>query len=287
MTGTPAGAGVIAARRPRAFSRLSVGAVAAAAMVGAVALPASGHTPVPGPLATSAVTDSGTAQQPVRSTAAGPVEDLFGSEIRKIPTTERVVALTFNAAWDGAGVDTVLSVLRERKVPATFFLTGKFADTHPEVARAMAAEHGIGNHSYNHPSFDDLTSQEAEDEVLRTDRAIRAATGAEPAPFFRFPYGATTPQGIAGVNALGFADIEFTADTNGYLGTAGGMTVQKVVTRAMDALTPGEIVQMHVGTPDGGGTVLDAEALPEIIDAIHDRGYRIIDLRSLVDTETE
>ncbi|MGW7052967.1 polysaccharide deacetylase family protein [Streptomyces sp. NPDC054887] len=207
---------------------------------------------------------------------------LFGAKIRRIPTTRRVVALTFNAAWDTTGVATALNVLRRHKAPATFFLTGQYAERHPMAARAMAAEHGIGNHSYSHPQFDGLTRWEVEEEVLRADRAIRQATGVVPLPFFRFPYSATTPQGIADVNALGFADIEFTADTKGYLGTAGGMTMRKTVNRALDALTPGAILQMHVGTPDGHGSALDVQALSQIINGIHARGYQITDLRILL-----
>ncbi|MFI9274445.1 polysaccharide deacetylase family protein [Kitasatospora sp. NPDC052896] len=211
---------------------------------------------------------------------------LFGSENRRMPTDRREVALTFNAAWDETGVPEVLATLRQRDAPADFFLTGRFAERHPAAARAMAAEHGIGNHSYSHPLFDRLTADQAQQEVLRADRAIRAATGVVPLPFFRFPYSATTPQGIAAVNALGFADIEFSADTDGYLGTPGGMTVRKAVDRVMAALAPGEIVEMHVGVDESGEagpTDLDAEALPLIIDAVRARGYQLVDLRTLLE----
>ncbi|MEV4432575.1 polysaccharide deacetylase family protein [Streptomyces sp. NPDC049585] len=207
------------------------------------------------------------------------VSSLYGSENRTMPTRARVVALTFNAAWETEGLDTVLEVLRRQHAPATFFLTGDFADRHPDAARAIAAAgHGIGNHSYNHPHFETLQPGERAAEVLRADRALRAAAGTTPLPFFRFPYGDTTPQEIAEVNALGFADIEWTTDTKGYLGPAGGMTVPKVVQRALDALRPGAVIQMHVGS-DGQDTVLDADALPRIIDAVRARGYEIADLR--------
>jgi peptidoglycan/xylan/chitin deacetylase (PgdA/CDA1 family) len=212
-----------------------------------------------------------------------PVDHLFGGEIRRIPTSERVVALTFNAAWDQEGLDTVLTVLRQQKAPATFFLTGHFAERHPAAARAItAAGHGVANHSHSHPPFGELTRAERAREVELADRAIRTATGEPSLPFFRFPYGATTPAQIAEVNALGYADIEWTTDTTGYKGTASGMTVQKAVTRALDALTPGEIVQLHIGSLDGQGPVIDAQALPQLIDALRSRGYRITDLRTLL-----
>ncbi|MED7953868.1 polysaccharide deacetylase family protein [Streptomyces sp. BE303] len=212
---------------------------------------------------------------------------LLGQEVRRLPVEERVVALTFNAAWDETGLAAVLATLRDRSAPATFFPTGQYAEQHPGAVRAVAAAgHGLGNHSYSHPHFTGLRPDRARAEVLRADAAIRAAAGAEPLPFFRFPYSETTPEAIARVNALGFADLEFTTDTNGYLGVSGGMTISRVVERAMAALTPGALLQLHVGSaedaPAADRRCLDAEALPLIIDAVRSHGYRILDLRELL-----
>ncbi|MFH8384528.1 polysaccharide deacetylase family protein [Kitasatospora sp. NPDC018058] len=210
---------------------------------------------------------------------------LLGAEIRRISTEERVLALTFNATWNETGLDTVLAVLRDRDASAVFFPTGDFADRHPDAVRAIAAAgHGLGNHSYSHPDFTALTPDQARAEVRRADTAIRRAGGADPLPFFRFPYSATTPQAVATVNGLGYADLEYTADTNGYLGPGHGMTADRAVDRALAALTPGAVLQLHVGATDEGGpdTCLDAEALPRIIDAARARGYRLIDLRTLL-----
>ncbi|MCX5308891.1 polysaccharide deacetylase family protein [Streptomyces sp. NBC_00160] len=216
--------------------------------------------------------------------AAGPrpPASLLGDEIRRLPTSRKVLALTFNAAWDVDGIDAVLAELRRRRLPATFFPTGEFAEARPAAVRSIAdAGHGFGNHSYSHPSFDDLGTAERTREVRAADEAIRAASGVEPLPFFRFPYSATSPESVADVNELGYAAIEFSADTNGYLGPKGGMTVGKAVERAVDAFAPGAIIQMHVGS-NGAGVVLDAEALPLIVDAALADGYEVIDLRQFL-----
>ncbi|MFE7100416.1 polysaccharide deacetylase family protein [Streptomyces erythrochromogenes] len=210
-----------------------------------------------------------------------PPASLLGSEIRRLPTSRKVVALTFNAAWDEAGIDIVLAELRRRGLPATFFPTGAFADAHPGAVRAIGAAHGLGNHSYSHPHFEDLSTVQRVQEVRRADAAIRTASGAEPLPFFRFPYSATTRSSVADVNDLGYAAIEFTADTNGYLGPQGGMSAEAAAERAIDALAPGAIIQMHVGS-NGDGVVLDAEALPLIVDAAEAEGYTVVDLRDLL-----
>ncbi|MFF4105135.1 polysaccharide deacetylase family protein [Streptomyces sp. NPDC001903] len=224
--------------------------------------------------------------RPVAATDQEGLRSLFASENRAIRTAAPVVAVTFNAAWNDAGLDPVLDELARRHAPATFFLTGDFADRHPEAVRHIAAAgHGLGNHSYSHPYFKDLTATGRRDEVRAADRALRTAgAGAALTPYFRFPYGETAPEHITEVNALGFADIEFTQDTNGWMGTEGGMTVDRAVSRALDALRPGAILQMHIGAPEGRTEVLDAQALPRILEAISTRGYRVIDLRTLLTT---
>lgn len=212
------------------------------------------------------------------------LQSLFGAENRVIDTRERVVAVTFNAAWNDAGLETVLGELARRQTPATFFLTGDFAVRHPEAVRKIAAAgHGLGNHSHSHPYFKDLTEAGRRREVLAADEALRAAgAGAARTPFFRFPYSETSPTHIEEVNALRFAVIEFTTDTDGWKGAEGGMTVNRAVDRALDALCPGAIVQMHIGASEGRTEVIDVHALPQILDAFTDRGYRVIDLRTLV-----
>lgn len=233
------------------------------------ALLAAGLMPAPGAVAAAA--------------GPRPPASLLGREIRRLPTSRRVVALTFNAAWDESGLDTVLAELRRRKAAATFFPTGLFARARPAAVRAMAAAgHGLGNHSHSHPYFDDLDTAERAREVRTADAAIRTASGTEPLPFFRFPYSSTTEDSVADVNDLGYAAIEFTNDTNGYLGPAGGMTVDAVVRRAVGSLGPGAILQMHVGSGAGDGIVLDAQALPRIVDAALEEEYAIVDLREFL-----
>lgn len=273
---------------PRILGRVLTTVAAMAALVASAAVPASGLTPPDRPDRLAVVAAAAPAPAAVCPSGTTPLPapaNLLGRTIRTMPTERKVVALTFNSAWDETGLDTVLKVLHDYKATATFFLTGQFAELHPAAARSMAAAgHGIASHSYSHPHFGDLDCAGREREVRLADQALRTAIGTAPLPFFRFPYGETNAQQVAEVNAMGFANIEWTDDTNGYLGTAGGMTVQKAVDRALNSLTPGEIIQMHVGDPNGRGPILDALALPLIIDAVRARGYEIADLRTLLPT---
>ena len=110
----------------------------------------------------------------------------------------RTVALTFD---DGPGPDTmrVLAVLADLNVRGTFFVTGANVQTHPEVAREIAAQgHLLGNHTFTHPQdvpgsmprghFDQLPARVQASQMDRTSQQIIAVTGAVP-HYFRGPGG--------------------------------------------------------------------------------------------------
>src|ERR1700750_1156286 len=87
----------------------------------------------------------------------------------------------------------VLAALAHECVHATFFLIGKPASEHPELARRIAAEgHTIGHHTWTHFS---LAQMKPEDAVHQINHGISAvemalhgvATTTPSTPFFRFP----------------------------------------------------------------------------------------------------
>src|SRR5687768_16415074 len=76
---------------------------------------------------------------------------LLGELVNRVPTAERVVALTFDDGPEPGQTEDVLAILSRERVLATFFLVGREIDRHPELARRIvAAGHEVGNHSYSH-----------------------------------------------------------------------------------------------------------------------------------------
>ncbi len=64
--------------------------------------------------------------------AAVPPRDRPGS---RLPTQRHVVALTFDAGAGAGGVAKILAAPRSKDAPATFFMTGRFAELFPDLAR--------------------------------------------------------------------------------------------------------------------------------------------------------
>ena len=230
----------------------------------------------------SAPTSSPTPSAPPAPTPPGIPQSLLGQDVEIVPTSERVVALTFDAGGNADGLDPILATLAAEGVPGTFFLTGRWADANPGgVAAIAAAGHRLGNHSVSHPAFTTLSDAALRDEVLGAEASIRAA-GADPRPLFRFPLGDRDARTIAAVNDLGYLPVRWTVDTLGWQGTSGGMTADAVCDRIVAALQPGEIVLMHVGSHPDDGSTLDSDALPEVIAQLRAQGYTFVTLDVLL-----
>lgn len=203
---------------------------------------------------------------------------LLGVDLERLPVTAKVVALTFDAGANADAVKPILDTLAARKVPATFFLTGRFVEQFPKRSRRIAQLHLVGNHTYSHPDLTTLPDWRIRRQVRTAEQVIRERTGEDPRRFFRFPFGARDAHTVAVVNGLCYVPFRWTVDTLGWKGTSGGMTVAKVVTRVMEGARPGEIVLMHVGSNPDDGSMLDAAALPIIITRLRARGYTFVPL---------
>lgn len=206
---------------------------------------------------------------------------LIGKDVSVIPTTSKIVALTFDAGASDAGVDKIISTLKARYAPASFFLTGQFAQRYPAKARAMAYR-PLGNHTMDHKDLTTLSDAQVIDQLRLAHRAILTTTGQDPHPYFRFPYGAASAHLVSLANSRCYVPVRWTVDTLGWKGTSGGMTAQKVVDRVVAGLRPGAIVLMHVGANPTDGTTLDADALDRVITEVRARGYHLRTLTRLL-----
>jgi peptidoglycan/xylan/chitin deacetylase (PgdA/CDA1 family) len=204
--------------------------------------------------------------------ALHPPPSLAGAEWTHLPTTTHVVALTFDAGGNDAGVASILATLAAQHVPATFFITGHWVQVYPAEAKRIASAYAIGNHTLTHPYLTALSDGGVEAEVTQAEHVIATTTGHVAKPLFRFPYGDSDARTLRVVQALGYGGIRWTVDTLGWQGRSAGQSVDGAVARVLGSLAPGEIVLMHVGSAQDG-SILDADALSRIISALRERGY--------------
>ena len=114
-----------------------------------------------------------------------------------LPLADHEVVLTFDDGPWPATTSRVLAALARECVHATFFLIGRNASAHPELARRIASEgHTIGTHTWSHPSLKRIKPAAAIAEIDHGISAVESAlrgTATPTAPFFRFPGFESTP----------------------------------------------------------------------------------------------
>ena len=115
--------------------------------------------------------------QPQRPNRRPAHRALRGQIPTRLPTRQRVVALTFDAGADAAGAPKILAALRQDRTTATFFMTGRWAQLYPSWAKRIAAQYPVGNHTYNHRDLLSLPLSSVSHEMLMAGAAIRHTTG--------------------------------------------------------------------------------------------------------------
>lgn len=115
----------------------------------------------------------------------------------------------------------ILDVLGTAGVRATTFIQGRWAQAEPGLARRIADEgHLVANHSHHHARMTILTPTGITRDVLAAERAILAATGRSPAPWFRCPFGAgaNTRRVVDRLAAAGYVDVGWDVDGRDWAG---------------------------------------------------------------------
>jgi peptidoglycan/xylan/chitin deacetylase (PgdA/CDA1 family) len=204
---------------------------------------------------------------------------IVAGELVRLQTRQHVVALTFDGGGNAAAAKSVLAILRREHVQGTFFLTGHFVKTFPLLARAIGRRYPVANHTVDHLDLRRLSTPSATREITQAQTMIQHATGRDPRPLFRFPYGARDARTLRIVHSLGYASVRWTVDTWGWMGLA-SQSVAGAARRVLDRLVPGEIVLMHLGSARDRSTI-DSHALPRIIRAVRARGYRFVTLAGI------
>jgi peptidoglycan/xylan/chitin deacetylase (PgdA/CDA1 family) len=181
------------------------------------------------------------------------------------------VALTFDDGPSSYRPRT-LQILRNARVPATFFEVGMRVAANPQFVQFEAREgHLVLNHTYYHPNLTTLAPAAVRQEVLDTDAVIRAAGVRMRFKGIRPPFLAVDDRTRAELTKIGYrtvisADV-FTDDSNA------ATTPAQIRSTIFQGLAPGAVLLLHDGnidTPAGASVVA---ALPGILNGITARGY--------------
>ena len=196
------------------------------------------------------------------------------------------VALTFDAehpdrSWCPPGAaERILDVLAGASIRATFFIQGRWAEAYPGTARRIADEgHLIGNHSHHHARMPLLLDRGLQEDMDAARSAIVRATGRDPRPWFRCPWGAgrEDPRVLDVLAAAGYRHVGWHVEVEDW---EPSRTPQAIAADAIEGIRrhggAGTVLLLHTWP---GGTV---DALPRVLDDLPD-GTRFITVDALAE----
>ncbi len=215
-----------------------------------------------------------------------PVGNAGSDELRRLDaaflgnTEEKVLYLTFDLGYEGGFTAQILDTLREKNVPAAFFVVGTYVEQNPELVRRMADEgHTVGNHTYHHWDMSKIGDETTfASELQSVADAYRAACGREMPRYYRPPQGIFSEENLQMAQRLGYRTVFWSLAYVDWL-----RDNQPSDEAAFEKLLPrthnGAVILLHATSET------NARILGTLIDRWTEQGYRFGTLDGLFEPE--
>jgi peptidoglycan-N-acetylglucosamine deacetylase len=217
---------------------------------------------------------------------------------KTIPGAGPGVALTFDMGGRMEPAVDILNYLIDQGVCATIFPTGVMSETaQGRAAMAIIRDHPelfeLGNHTMYHcdlvrggggsPSTGPcaggpFSAERIRQELTEAEAILRAATGQNPQPYWRPPYGSISTAVLNAAAAAGYTKtFLWDIDSIDWKPIAdGGPTASQIAAKVVNNAVNGSNVLFHLG----GFETLDALRL--MVPALRDRGFTLTSLSDLL-----
>lgn len=203
---------------------------------------------------------------------AATCEQFLATEVGQVPLPRfrpgpTQVALTFDDGPSPAYTRRILDILREYRVPATFFVIGRSAAENPELLARMAAEgHSVQNHTWSHAWLTRYSDAAVTSQLTQANQTIEQLTGQAP-NCYRPPFGAVNDRVRSLAAAQGLTTVMWDVDPWDWKHPGSYVVASHVLSRT----DGGDIVLFH--DTAGSSTI---RALPSIIQNLRSRGLELV-----------
>ncbi len=193
------------------------------------------------------------------------------------------IALTFDDGPNPDYTPKILDILKEKHVPATFFVIGLNIENNiPLIKKIYDDGNEIGNHTFTHPNLE-ITSNNREIVELRSTRLLLESILGHSTLLFRPPYITDAePKNLFQIKSLAVAHNEGFICVTSYIDPNDweeGVTADTIVARAIAQQHAGNIILMHDAGGERDQTII---ALPRIIDYYKSQGYQFVTVSTLM-----
>ncbi len=179
---------------------------------------------------------------------------------------KKYVYLTFDAGYEAGYTEKILEVLKQNNVTATFFITGHYLNSQPELVKKMI-ENGniVGNHTANHKNMPESNLETIKNDVMNLHTAMYEKYGYE-MKFFRPPKGEFSERTISYTNSLGYTTTMWSLAYDDWDENKQGRE-EYAKTKILDNIHNGAIILLHSNSKD------NCNILDSVIKEIKENGY--------------
>lgn len=197
---------------------------------------------------------------------------LFISPLYKLPTQNKVVALTFDDGPSPVRTPALLDLLDKYQVKASFFLLGEKIEQYPEItADIIARGHLAANHSYSHPRLIFKSPIFMRDEIVKTNNLLKSA-GSDHWQYFRPPNTNKLIILPLVLNSLDMKLVTGSYDPNSQYQKP--FPADQVSSEVISNIEPGAIIYLHDGRDDSAEEFV--KAVETIIFELEKNEYKFV-----------
>ncbi|WP_251553912.1 polysaccharide deacetylase family sporulation protein PdaB [Neobacillus muris] len=205
------------------------------------------------------------AQIPVFSMKEGP---------KAIYKGEKNLALTFNIGWGDEKAEPILDTLKNENVKsATFFLSGSWAERHPDLVNRIVKEgFEIGMLGYNYIDYTEIEDARIAKDISKAQEVFKKLDVNE-IKLLRAPTGHFDERTIKIAKRYGFTVVHWSLDSQDWQNPG----VKKILENTSKA-DKGDIVLLHASD----SAKQTAKALPQIIQAARQKNLKLVTVSEMI-----
>lgn len=187
---------------------------------------------------------------------------------------EEAIGLTFNISWGEEKVHGILKQLEEHNVQATFFLSGEWAERHPDIVEKISEDgHEIGMLGYRYKSYLDQETDQIRSDLIKAAEVFNKL-GYEDVNLLRTPSGHLNKEIIELAEQMNYQVVHWNVNPNDWENPG----TEEITDTVMKETENGDIILLHASD-----SVKQTEnSLKTILPGLKNKGFHFVSVTELI-----
>lgn len=196
------------------------------------------------------------------------------SALTKGNPNEPNLSLTFNISWGEEKIHDILKELEEHQVTATFFVSGEWAERHPDLIKEITeGKHELGMLGYRYKSYLDQDIDQVRKDLFKAQEVFRKL-GYDNMRLLRTPSGHFNKEILELAEKLGFQVVHWNINPNDWQNPG----TQVIIDHVMEKSSNGDIILLHASD----SVKQTADALKVILPGLKNKGFQFVSISELI-----